>query len=200
MPILNERRMAMVPLCKEGKEHDWYFNGKEGTHCMRCWHQMPSGWVPPEWEVFTVVTIPKMERPTEPYDPQRVKRKRASKGASMRQKLSTLVLRDGAYCHYCRIPFDLLDDEINPPSVDHVIPRVKFGTNDLSNLVPACKRCNNLKSDTDYDVFIATVKVWKNPTEWGVAPRKPPPTCKKKETVDRLPPWVIPVMRDDKRW
>lgn len=31
--------------------------------------------------------------------------------------------------------------------IDHVVPRSKFGPNSVSNYMPACKRCNGLKSD-----------------------------------------------------
>lgn len=36
---------------------------------------------------------------------------------------------------------------------DHVVPRVKGGTNDRANIVWACALCNLLKSDMSYEEF-----------------------------------------------
>ena len=48
------------------------------------------------------------------------------------------VLRPGSRCHYCGAP---------ATTVDHVIPKAKGGTDAMSNLVPACARCNSSKRD-----------------------------------------------------
>lgn len=45
-----------------------------------------------------------------------------------------------------------------PESIDHLLPRCRGGTNHLSNLVSACKVCNNLKGDRTYDEFIVYCK------------------------------------------
>ncbi len=37
--------------------------------------------------------------------------------------------------------------------IDHVIPKSKGGTNDISNLVIACKSCNRSKKDKSLDDF-----------------------------------------------
>lgn len=44
------------------------------------------------------------------------------------------------HCHYCRRPM-----LYGMSTVDHVIPKIKGGTNSKNNLVLACKRCNNMK-------------------------------------------------------
>ena len=45
------------------------------------------------------------------------------------------------FCVYCGEP--------DPISVDHVIPFAKGGAADITNLVPACGRCNSGKRDRD---------------------------------------------------
>jgi len=42
-------------------------------------------------------------------------------------------------CKYCRNKENL--------TIDHKIPRIKGGSNDISNLQCLCKKCNGLKSD-----------------------------------------------------
>jgi len=45
-----------------------------------------------------------------------------------------------------------------PNSVDHVIPRSRGGSNDLSNKVPACFPCNQMKSNMTIEEFAARMK------------------------------------------
>jgi hypothetical protein len=46
-------------------------------------------------------------------------------------------------CEYCLSPLDFSPD---PFSVEHILPIVKGGINDLKNLALACQGCNNHKS------------------------------------------------------
>lgn len=74
------------------------------------------------------------------------------------------VSRHGWTCHYCGHPVvgpgnaaevcTITPDGLYqlPPThrsatIDHVIPLVAGGTNDLTNLVLACDRCNSTKGD-----------------------------------------------------
>lgn len=50
-----------------------------------------------------------------------------------------VIDRDGTKCHYCGC--DCSDDV----TVDHVVPYCSGGTDDLSNLVVACRKCNSTK-------------------------------------------------------
>ena len=50
----------------------------------------------------------------------------------------TIIARDGGVCHYCGQSGN---------SVDHLIPRSKGGTDDPTNLVCACIKCNSSKRD-----------------------------------------------------
>jgi hypothetical protein len=52
-------------------------------------------------------------------------------------------MRDcGRRCVYCASPLDF-----DLATLDHVFPLAKGGTHAIGNLVPACPRCNRLKSD-----------------------------------------------------
>ncbi len=56
-----------------------------------------------------------------------------------------LVKRDGLICHYCNQPMDYDDAQI-----DHVIPRVRGGSDAPINLVLACPNCNHIKATLCY--------------------------------------------------
>jgi len=43
----------------------------------------------------------------------------------------------GWTCHWCKLPIKLGEQ-----SADHLLPRSKGGSNDISNLRPAHRRCN----------------------------------------------------------
>lgn len=63
-----------------------------------------------------------------------------------------LARRDGTDCSICGEPVDMtarLPDQMCP-SVDHVIPRAKGGSNDPENLALAHFKCNRIKSDSGH--------------------------------------------------
>lgn len=72
-----------------------------------------------------------------------------------RLRISTLIIiRDGMNCHWCGVetrkagggsPWNF--------TVEHIIPRSKGGTNDLSNLVGAHQFCNNVRGTIAADRF-----------------------------------------------
>ncbi|NBV28087.1 HNH endonuclease [bacterium] len=53
----------------------------------------------------------------------------------------------GGKCAYCGV------DLIKGWNVDHIKPKVLGGTNDLDNLNPSCKDCNNYKRHTDLEGY-----------------------------------------------
>ncbi len=62
------------------------------------------------------------------------------------KKLRLRILsRDGRECHWCGM---------DATTVDHIIPVAKGGTDDLENLVAACRRCNFSKQDKMPDEFM----------------------------------------------
>ena len=53
----------------------------------------------------------------------------------------------GGKCAYCGV------DLVKGWNVDHIKPQVFGGTNDLQNLNPSCKDCNNYKCHTDLEWY-----------------------------------------------
>jgi hypothetical protein len=75
---------------------------------------------------------------------------------AVRRKFKTsvfaLAVRDGAICRICTGAIDMsltLHDSLFCPSIDHVKPRTKGGTDHLENLVLAHFWCNSVKSDRE---------------------------------------------------
>lgn len=52
----------------------------------------------------------------------------------------------GQDCEYCGVTMDL-NSQWRHPTRDHVVPRSKGGTNAPSNLVRACRACNETKGN-----------------------------------------------------
>ncbi len=66
------------------------------------------------------------------------------------KKQRLLVLRRDCYtCHYCGNP--------GANEVDHVIPRVSGGGDELSNLVSCCRLCNLKKGKKEQAVFLGSL-------------------------------------------
>ncbi len=65
-----------------------------------------------------------------------------------RRLLDHLVKRQRGRCKYCDCILNF-NDPRSPyyPTVDHVIPRARNGMHTDDNIVAACKRCNNSKSN-----------------------------------------------------
>lgn len=59
-------------------------------------------------------------------------------GSTWRRTSQRVIARDGGVCAYC--------GDVATTS-DHVVPKSKGGTDDLSNLVAACRPCNSRKKD-----------------------------------------------------
>lgn len=68
--------------------------------------------------------------------------------------LNLLIVKQGYKCALCGYPFG--DNILEKPSLDHIIPRSKGGSNDLYNLQAAHMYCNSIKSDR---IDICTIKV-----------------------------------------
>lgn len=56
-----------------------------------------------------------------------------------------LIKRDGLICHYCQKTLKEMDVQI-----DHVIPKIRNGSDAPTNLVISCSSCNHLKATLCY--------------------------------------------------
>lgn len=74
----------------------------------------------------------------------------------LRLKKKMLVHRDGPFCYCCGmtcVVYDHNTGEAPPPNaltVDHIIPKVAGGSNDLENLAVCCLACNAAKGHNIY--------------------------------------------------
>lgn len=71
------------------------------------------------------------------------------------------------YCAYCGVEIDIHEMEI-----EHVVPRVRGGTESLDNLVPACPDCNDEKGELGTEEFLIKLgcnseQVEKMMVEWN---------------------------------
>jgi 5-methylcytosine-specific restriction endonuclease McrA len=69
-----------------------------------------------------------------------------AKKVEARQKTS-------GWCIYCGVEAD---------TVDHMIPKSRGGTDDVDNLIPACRACNQEKGDRTYDEYVNWRAKWKS--------------------------------------
>lgn len=63
---------------------------------------------------------------------------------TLKQKKHTIkriiLEKTGGVCAKCGKPLPL-----EKTTIDHLIPKYRGGTDDMSNLIPMCKRCNKQK-------------------------------------------------------
>lgn len=68
------------------------------------------------------------------------------------RRIRALARRDGMRCRYCRVPLADEGPQSLKPIIEHWVPKSRGGSNDLSNLVLACKFCDNAKGTMTGDV------------------------------------------------
>lgn len=142
------------PECSKSPDgrHD-IINGAIATYCRYCFivprRVMDDSSEPPA--LVTVNRSPR-PRPVSKKGPRLITPVNSPKGTGRLAKIRALIARDGAVCFYCE--HELLDPDHTSldqsqwwPTLDHLLPRVAGGTNDLDNLVLACKTCNVRKGE-----------------------------------------------------
>lgn len=55
-----------------------------------------------------------------------------------------VVAQAGGVCEYCRYPEEFNSGRF---AVDHILPRIRGGSDDLANLALSCRSCNERKQD-----------------------------------------------------
>jgi 5-methylcytosine-specific restriction endonuclease McrA len=63
--------------------------------------------------------------------------------------------RDNGQCHYCGSALPVPGNrKTTITQIDHIVSVAKGGSDDLSNLILACKVCNRHKGKKDYRTFL----------------------------------------------
>lgn len=94
-------------------------------------------------------------------DEMTAERRKQKDGSSRKFKIKknkrlALYLRDSFTCAFCGIDMKGTDPRLI--TLDHIVPRAKGGTDDPTNLVTACLRCNCVKKDAPISQFAGAVK------------------------------------------
>lgn len=95
-----------------------------------------------------------------PSDPQAI-RQSFKQDKHKKRAVRLLVERDGLYCHYCGIPLEAPLHGYNALglSIDHIQPISEGGSNDLGNLVLACRQCNGRKRTKSYQEYRLSLEI-----------------------------------------
>lgn len=91
------------------------------------------------------------------------------------EEIRTLVMqRSGHCCEYCKS-----QDKFSPVyfTIDHILPLIEGGTNDIENLAYACMLCNRLKwnklvsidpvSQDNVPIYNPRLDVWEQHFQWS---------------------------------
>lgn len=71
------------------------------------------------------------------------------------QLRAQVSLRDDDICAYCGVECTGIPGDDKQFTVDHVVPRIAGGKNELDNLVTACRLCNSYKGTMPIEKFKA---------------------------------------------
>ena len=101
---------------------------------------IPRAWIY-QWGTDNGISVKRRD-----YPARNLKSRNSHKWPRQYQKYKQfLVERDGLVCHYCHQNIDYDDAQI-----DHVIPKVRGGSDAPINLVLACPSCNHIKATLCY--------------------------------------------------
>ena len=76
-----------------------------------------------------------------------------------RERRLALYIRDGMACVWC---LAAIEEEGVRLSLDHVVPNVRGGGNENSNLITACTRCNSARGSRSVMEFALAVRDYVN--------------------------------------
>lgn len=77
---------------------------------------------------------------------KRIRKRSTKRTRALKQALKMRVfVRDNWTCYICGLRVRDLPNHPRMATVDHIIPRIKGGSNDMSNLKTCCAKCNNDK-------------------------------------------------------
>ena len=87
------------------------------------------------------------KRRTKERDTKKFHRRRAA--GELIMTVESLAERDGAKCNICTKPVNMSKSGLDPlgPTIDHLLPVSKGGTNDSTNLALAHRRCNTARGN-----------------------------------------------------
>jgi hypothetical protein len=138
------KSMSAMPRTLKLSEYETNFI-KENAHKGAIWLaeqlQVDRAWIY-EWGTLNKVSVKRRDYPLRRQSKTRIANKWPRKHIKYK---ALLVKRDGLICHYCNQLMDYDDAQI-----DHVIPRVRGGTDAPINLVLACPICNHIKATLCY--------------------------------------------------
>lgn len=83
-----------------------------------------------------MVTWAGLNTPIAPYNPPKM----GTSGENQRIKLNQ---KQGGLCAYCDLPFT----EMDPATLDHIVPKSRGGSNKIRNKALVHSSCNQMKGD-----------------------------------------------------
>jgi len=75
------------------------------------------------------------------------------------EKRLAIYLRDGLACCWCGAS---VDGEATQLTLDHLVPHIKGGSNDATNLVTSCHKCNTSRGTRSIPKFAQVVAAYIN--------------------------------------
>lgn len=89
---------------------------------------------------------------------------------SYRQHIDTLIRLQNRRCRYCWDPMGGNPNDPSYPTVDHIVPQSRGGSDDIHNLVAACRGCNSAKGTMSQSQFMTHQRGRAKCTEYTRSP------------------------------
>ena len=85
---------------------------------------------------------------------------------SYRQHIDTLIRLQNGRCRYCGTAMRGKPNSPTEPTVDHIVPQSRGGSDEIINLVAACRSCNSSKGAMSHAEFMTHQRARKHPKEY----------------------------------